>query len=311
MAPLAPQVNPHTAGRLSSIAPLIAILLVDTYSQNARGDTCMAGSRSPKYPNFSLRTAVKQAEKIFQADRRNVLDRFVAVKHMGYSGLSGPADKSIATLVQYGLLERVGKGEVRVSQTAVDILHPDTPRQKAEALKKAAYSPPIFKAVKERFPDGVSSDALASYLVRENFLDRAISPITRAYSDTLSFLEQSGASDSGGDATQGATESASLDDEDDEMDFVEPDDAVRPGKAVTPKQGESQTPTLAHLRMGPGMQQAAFPLAEGTVYLTFPENLTSDGYAELSEYLGIFLKRSERAKRLAEAQEDFKEPPSH
>lgn len=268
----------------------------------------MAGSRSPKYPNFSLRTAVKQTEKIFQADRRNVLDRLVAAKHMGYSGLSGPADKSIATLLQYGLLERVGKGEVRTSQAAVDILHPDTPRQKSEALKKAAYAPPIFKAIKDRFTDGVSPDALGSYLVRENFLDRAISPITRAYSETLAFLEQSGASDSGGSAPGEATESTSLDDEDEDMEVAEPQEASRP---APPSRGvpAEESPTLAKLRLGPGMQQAAFPLAEGTVFLTFPENLTSDGYAELSEYFGIFLKRSERAKRLAEAQTDFKEPP--
>jgi hypothetical protein len=310
MAPLAHGVNCENADNFFAVASIIAFSLVFTYSQYARGELQMAGNRSPRYPNFSLRTAIKQAEKIFQADRRNVLDRDVAAKHMGYSGLSGPADKSIATLVQFGLLERVGRGEVRISQMAVDILHPDTPHRKLEALKKAAYSPTIFKAIKDRFPDGVSTDALRSYLVRENFLDRAISPITRAYSDTIGYLAQNGANDSGG--AEPIEESDSAEDEVENDEAVVSQTPVRESARAGSQSSTSANPGsgLAGLRLGPGMQQAAFPLAEGTVYLTFPENLTSDGYAELAEYMAIFLKRTARAKRLAEAQEDFKDSPN-
>lgn len=53
------------------------------------------------------------------------------------------------------------------------------------------------------------------------------------------------------------------------------------------------------------MRQSIFPLDEGDVTLTFPANLSSYGYAELKEYLDIFLRRAERSKRLQEAQDDF------
>ncbi|WP_293680059.1 hypothetical protein [uncultured Phenylobacterium sp.] len=77
-------------------------------------------------------------------------------------------------------------------------------------------------------------------------------------------------------------------------------DLVGPPRAASPREGLAGSFVYA---------RAAFPLAEGTVYLNFPEQLTSDGYAELAEYLAIFLKRAERAKRISEAQEDFKDPP--
>lgn len=179
--------------------------------------TAMNRVRSPKYPNFSLRQAVKQAEKIFRADRRNTINRADAVAHMGYSGLSGPADKSLATLVQYGLLERVGKGEVRVSNTMFEILHPEGPQQRAEALAKAAYSPEVFKAIRARFPEGASPESLRSFLVREDFMDRAIDPIMKAFTDTAAYLKQEGASDSGGGAIFGEAESELPDDADEDV----------------------------------------------------------------------------------------------
>jgi hypothetical protein len=272
----------------------------------------MTGTRSPKYPNFSLRAAVKHIEKVFQADRRNVIDRAVAAKHIGYSGLSGPADKTLATLLQYGLLERVGKGEVRVSKLALEILHPDAPGERARALSVAAFSPTVFKAVKERFPEGVSPEALRSYLVREDFLDRAIGPITKAYSETAAFLEQEGANDSGVPAAALAGESVSFDEEDEDMEAIAQSAPAAPSPAsMTKAQALARTPGVGPVSMAQmmnlppeGWTQAVFPLAEGPVYLNFPQNLTADGYAELKEYLEIFLRRAERQKRQEAAQSD-------
>ncbi len=171
-------------------------------------------TKSPMYPNFSLRQAVLRAEKIFKEDRRNPIDRAVAVRHMGYTGPSGAADKALGTMAQYGLLERVAKGELKVSQLTVDILHSETASQRKAALAQAAFSPPLFKALKARFPDGVSADALRSYLVRENFLDRAINPIISSFTDTTAFLKQEGAFESGGAPEFGGAESDLPKDED-------------------------------------------------------------------------------------------------
>lgn len=176
----------------------------------------MARSQSPGYPNFPLPKAIDYARKIFSADRRNPIDREVAAKHCGYGGLSGASDKVLASLAHYGLLERAGKGQVRVTSTAVDILHPDPlkPEQRKRALQHAAFSPSIFESIRNNFSDGLPSEAaLRSWLMREEFLDRAINPVTKAYLETCQYLEQEKAIESGGPSDD---ERANQDGNDDE-----------------------------------------------------------------------------------------------
>ena len=159
----------------------------------------MARSQSPGYPNFALPKGIEYVRNIFSADRRNPIDREVAAKHLGYAGLSGASDKVLGSLGHYGLLEKSGKGQVRVSQTAVDILHPVSPSAKKRALQDAAFSPSVFADIQAHFSDGLpSEEALKSWLMREDFLDRAILPVTKAYLGTCQYLEQEQAIESGG-----------------------------------------------------------------------------------------------------------------
>lgn len=44
---------------------------------------------------------------------------------------------------------------------------------------------------------------------------------------------------------------------------------------------------------GPGRQQAIFPLAEGDVIISYPANLSAQGFKELQDYLTLFLRRGE------------------
>jgi hypothetical protein len=159
----------------------------------------MARSQSPGYPNFALPKAIELTRKIFSADRRNPIDRSVAAKHIGYNSVSGASDKALGSLGHYGLLEKSGKGQVRVTQTAVDILHPVSPQGKKRALHDAAFSPAIFADIRSHFSDGLPSEAaLKSWLMREDFLDRAILPVTKAYLGTCQYLEQEQAIESAG-----------------------------------------------------------------------------------------------------------------
>jgi hypothetical protein len=153
--------------------------------------------RSPSYPGTPLEKAVDFVAKIHRSERQNPVDRDVAVQAMGYSGLSGRAAKVLSDLIQYSLLEKAGKNEVRVSTRAVEILHPESPDSRSEALKAAAFEPDLFQRIKERFPDGQPSEAaLRSYFVREDFTDAAIPRAIRAYFETCQFLETANVSES-------------------------------------------------------------------------------------------------------------------
>src|SRR3546814_12116870 len=111
----------------------------------------MARVHSPGYPNMSLPKAIGAVRKIFSADRRNPIDRVVAAKHIGYSGQSGASDKALASLAHYGLTEKTGKGEIKVSQLAVDIIHPESPSQEAASLMRDGFNPQVFKDIYQRF----------------------------------------------------------------------------------------------------------------------------------------------------------------
>jgi hypothetical protein len=170
--------------------------------------------RSPNYPNLSLPDAITRVRRVFDADRRNPIERAVAAKHMGYSGLSGAADKTIGSIMQYGLLERVGKGELRVSQLAMDIFHPDKPDDRRRAIGAAGVAPPVFRALRERYPDTLapSPDSIRSYLVRQNFLDHAIPQVISAFTETCQFLQLENAIESDGALSETAEESLAKDD---------------------------------------------------------------------------------------------------
>ncbi len=169
----------------------------------------MSRMRSPSYPSVSLKQAIDLVSKIHQSNRTNVIDREFAARDMGYSGLTGRSLKVLAALLQFGLLSKAGKGEVKVTQTAVDILHGIDPADRDAALLRAGTSPSLFQELHERFPDGPPSEnAIRSYLIQQGFADVAIGPAISAYMDTYHHLENISESESHGTEPAGGPELA-------------------------------------------------------------------------------------------------------
>lgn len=147
--------------------------------------------RSPGYPSMGVGEAIDIIQKMFSDVRTSAVDRDVAAKAMGYNGITGRSGKVLSDLVQYSLLEKAGKNEVRVSKVAVEILHPDSQETKAQAVIDASFNPELFQELKSRFPDSVPSDmALRSYLTKRGFTDAALPAAIRAYVDTSQYAEQ-------------------------------------------------------------------------------------------------------------------------
>jgi hypothetical protein len=131
---------------------------------------------------------------------------------IGYSGLSGPANQTLAALAQFGLVERAGKGEMRVTARAQEILHPNNEEEKRIALRSAAFEPTLFRDLQDRWPDMIPpEDGVVTYLNRQGFNQSAIRPATRAYLQTLHYLQEAGASESHGVSQSPAPESDSSD----------------------------------------------------------------------------------------------------
>lgn len=155
--------------------------------------------RSPSYPVMSLADAITAVRKIDAQYRSSKVDRVAAAKLVGYSSLSGPANKALAALAQYGLVERAGKGEMRVTSRARAILHPDNDAEKRSELRSAAFEPSLFRELQERYPNmNPPEDGVVMYLNRKGFNQSAIRPAAKAYLQTLLFLEDESATESHG-----------------------------------------------------------------------------------------------------------------
>lgn len=126
----------------------------------------------------------------------------------------------LGALSAFGLLDKVGKGKVRVSKTAVSILHGIDDNEKREALVVAASTPGLFKRIRDTF-DRPSDKTITSFLMKEGFTDAAVGPVLKSYNQTNAFLAENGVSESyGKTGDEGADSSSDVEDqEDDDVDL--------------------------------------------------------------------------------------------
>ena len=154
--------------------------------------------RSPSYPSMSLQAAVEAVKAIEGKYRSAPVDREVAARLMGFTSLNGSANKALAALSSYGLVERSGKGMMRVTSRAKNIIHPNDQLMRIEALRAAADEPKLFQGIRDRFPDleVPPEEGVRQHLNREGFNASAIAPATRAFMETAEFLQEEGVSES-------------------------------------------------------------------------------------------------------------------
>ena len=165
--------------------------------------------RSPSYPTMALADAIEAVKKIEGQYRSADVDRTVAAKILGYSGLTGASASAMAALAHFGLVERAGKGHLRVTARARAILHPQSPSEKFENLRAAMLEPDLFRELQERFPSMIPpEDGVVTHLNRQGFNPSAVRPAAKAYLSTLAYLEEAGVSESHGERPEPGVESA-------------------------------------------------------------------------------------------------------
>ena len=242
--------------------------------------------RSPRYPSMPLGEAVDQAKKLFKGDGMNAVDREVAAGHIGYSGLNGASAQAIATLIQYGLLEAQGKGQVRLTALALDIIEPQRDGDRAKSLQEAAWTPRLFAELRERFPSTVPSEGnLRAFLIRQQFQASALKSLIPAYLKTCEYLVAEGASESHGQPAKSGPDSRR-------------DQASRGGSSM---EGQAYSPLTAVVTPPPsdtpqaGVRREVFGLDEGEVVITLPNRrLSADSMEDLDAWLKIVARKLRR-----------------
>ena len=238
----------------------------------------MARVRSPTYPAHSLSEVIGYVVKIHDANRQHPVSREVAAQQMGFSGLSGTSERALSSLLHYGLAEKVMKGEVRVSDLAIKILHPDHDDEFRGALNEAAFNPTLFKQLHSRYPGSPPAIAnLESYLAKEGFASIAVGPAAKAFLETCRFLQQEKAYESDGGLVKSAPESS-------------PHVETREHRPMQtqPAQAHASTPA-------PGLRSDIFTLeGGGEVIAKLPDSLSQRDYDDLADWLELMRKKAER-----------------
>lgn len=167
--------------------------------------------QSPSYPSMGLANAVDAVGKIERDYRTSAVDRVNAAKMLGFNGSTGPANMALAALAAYGLVERAGKGMLRVTPLARSILHAGSDQERAAGMMAAAMTPALFREIRDAFPDhDVPPEAgVVTFLNRKEFNQSAIPTATRAFLATAKLVKELAVSESDGQPAPPGGQSAS------------------------------------------------------------------------------------------------------
>ena len=148
--------------------------------------------RSPKYPGLTFNDALARVRTVYDNDKRSPVKPETVLEHLGLAPGSGPANRILSALKQYGLLDE-REGKLKVSDAAYRIIHlSEESPERVRALREAALKPQVIQDVLVEYPDGLPSDAnLRDYLIGEKqFNPDAVSFFIKVLRDNLAVAEE-------------------------------------------------------------------------------------------------------------------------
>lgn len=148
----------------------------------------MARMRSPNYPALSLGDSIQRVRSLWGKEKKTAVPADVAAKAIGYGGLSGPSRTAIGAMKKYGLVDSDDRS-VRVSDLALNILHPVNEDEQLKAMREAALKPELFAALYDSHAHA-SDDAIKSYLItRLDFSESGARQVIKTFRDTIALAK--------------------------------------------------------------------------------------------------------------------------
>jgi hypothetical protein len=114
--------------------------------------------KSPNAPAYSLQDCQEDARRIFRIEGQAPLSRESIAEHLGLAPQSGPFNRKLSSLRQYGLLDPTGK-DFRVSELFLRIDQIVDENDRRRALREALGRPAIFQSLLAHYENsGLPSD---------------------------------------------------------------------------------------------------------------------------------------------------------
>ena len=173
--------------------------------------------KSIVYPAFTLKRCIGNASNIEAKYGTARLERKVAAELLGYTvskkGLHGTATKAFTAMSAFGLVESAGRGSIRITPQAKRVLYPASKDEKSSELRSAAFRPPLFATIRDRF-DGaelVPQEGVVAFLMQEDYEPRYVRVAAKSYIDTVHYLQaETGSTAPPSRHDQGATTTKSV-----------------------------------------------------------------------------------------------------
>ncbi len=149
-------------------------------------------ARSSPHPAFGLATAIQKARLIHEAEQTAPVPFPVAVKHLGFSGPTAPALRTLAALKTYGIMVEEA-GHLRFTPDGLVVVMHQEGEQ--EVLARMAQRPEAFRQILTRYPERLPSDqALKATLVHDyRVSDSTADTIVSSFRETMSLVKELGA----------------------------------------------------------------------------------------------------------------------
>ena len=145
--------------------------------------------KSPNAPAYSLQECLEDARKIFRVENQVATSRESISEHLSLASQSGPFNRKLSSLRQYGLLEAIGK-DLRIGDLFLRIEHALDETERCRALREALGRPTIFQRLLAQYEQtGLPSDINLTnqLIIKHRFTKKNAEVVSRAFLDSSRF----------------------------------------------------------------------------------------------------------------------------
>jgi hypothetical protein len=145
--------------------------------------------KSPNAPAYSLQECQEDTRKLFRAESQVPISRESIAEHLGLAAQSGPFNRKLSSLRQYGLLDPIGK-DLRVSDLFLRIDHATDESERRRALREALGRPAVFQGLLAHYENsGMPSDInLTNQLIlKYRFTKKNAETVAKAFLESWRF----------------------------------------------------------------------------------------------------------------------------
>lgn len=240
-------------------------------------------ARGPAYPYIDLETAVELAKKLYDYAKRSVVPLDSVIREAwNYSPTSSSGIKVFAAMKYFGLVDANATGDsLRLSDRAYLIVvdDPDSEDRK-EAIREAALLPKQYRYCWDTWGAEMPPAMKRTLIFKDGFVETTVDGFLRDYKKSIDFAGLAEHRKMQEETATKAVESSSL--------------AGRQSNSVQSPLGGPERKVAA---AGGHMRQEVFSLAEGTVAIEWPGDLSPESFEDLSDWLDILKRKIGRAAK--------------